>query len=67
MDITNGQIDMAELKKAILNLVKEDESFRKQMKELIFADSEMHHAIDSEERKDKDKGVRNRATTTSAL
>eukprot|EP00029_Vermamoeba_vermiformis_P007057 TRINITY_DN2939_c0_g1_i1.p1 TRINITY_DN2939_c0_g1~~TRINITY_DN2939_c0_g1_i1.p1 ORF type:complete len:672 (-),score=156.69 TRINITY_DN2939_c0_g1_i1:32-2047(-) len=58
--------DMAELKKAILNLVKEDDSFRKQMKDLIFGDNEMRQALDSETNLSKDKG-RNRATTTTGL
>jgi hypothetical protein len=59
--------DMVELKKAILNLVKEDESFRKQMKDLIFGDNEMRQALDGAETDRKDKAGRTRATTTTAL
>jgi hypothetical protein len=58
---------MVELKKAILNLVKEDESFRKQMKDLIFGDNEMRQALDGAETDRKDKAGRTRATTTTAL
>jgi hypothetical protein len=58
---------MAELKKAILTLVKEDEGFRTTLKELIFSDSDMRQTMEPDtDRKDKDKG-RNRSTTTTAL